>query len=86
MILIYDKFGNPQSWDWLRQEFGELVVWPADSGPGWRVVELRENDDVPLEFARKGWEVHAKEKDGTVLAPAVIIVKVLNGFGLPVPI
>jgi hypothetical protein len=53
-IKVFDKFGNLQSWEWLEQYFGKLVIYPAGTGWGWRVVEIREIDDIIVSQMEKG--------------------------------
>lgn len=45
-IAVFDAFGNQQSWAWLEREYGPIVIWPANPGPGWRLTEIRENRDL----------------------------------------
>lgn len=53
---IYDKDGQKQSWEWLRQEFGDVRV----TGEGqWRVAELRER------VGPVSCDVHVRLADGS---------------------
>jgi hypothetical protein len=75
MVQIYDRFGHEQSWDWLEARFGPLVIHPKASGPGWQLVELHENADLPT---------RAEEAEG-IMAAAIIMVNVRGQLGDPAP-
>jgi len=47
-MIIRDKYGEIQDWAWLVAHYGPLVIHSNFDGPGWRIVELRENADIML--------------------------------------
>ena len=67
-MKVYDRYGEGQPWSWVEENYGPLVVSPLN-GAGWKVKELRENANLEGKNAE---------------AAAVIIVKCLDQFGLPV--
>jgi hypothetical protein len=88
-MIVKDKYGNVKDWNWLVEQFGEIVVRPASAGPGWRVAEIRENDDLPADVEwvdRPPWAERELHTDGgQILAPAAILVHVQGAQGAPVP-
>lgn len=81
MITIYDRYGVQQSWDWLVEHYGPLVIHPADEGPGWRVVEIWENGDpVPVEGIDSG-----KGRFLGIEAAPIIMVQCRRANGMPAP-
>jgi hypothetical protein len=83
MLTIYDKFGSTRSMAWLRNEFGnvEIMTPGQPNHPYFEIIELRENDDIhPGEIATRRDLVGIQ----AVLAPATIIVKVLDHTGQPI--
>lgn len=96
MITIYDRYGQVQSWDWLVEHYGPLVVAPALSGPGWHCVELRERANIQATLrGRLSWTLglwawqalrrwpRAVRIAGSILpmAAATVIVTVLAANG-----
>lgn len=81
-IQVFDCYGNPQPWAWLEREYGPIVIWPANPGPGWRVVEIRENRDLINGTAT----AHMLSIVGGVAAPAAaatLICRALTADGQP---
>jgi hypothetical protein len=76
MPKIFDKYGTQQSWAWLQEYYGALVIHPATAGPGWRCVELHENADIAT-GVKKGPFL------GHIGAAAIIMVHVQDDTGSP---
>jgi len=73
-VRIYDVMGNERNWDWLAAKYGPLVVHSADPGPGWRLVEIREDADLPANVSVTAI---------SPLAAPTIMVKALAADGRP---
>jgi hypothetical protein len=72
---VQDLREDPQSWDWLVAKYGPVVIHPAAPGPGWRVVEIREDADIAPD-----------DVGATAIAPMVaptLICKALLADGRP---
>lgn len=79
-MKIYDRYSNERDWMWLVANYGPLVIHPADAGPGWRIVEIREDADLDKLAGRTLEEI----KRTSPQAAPTIIVKVLDAVGRPV--
>lgn len=95
-IEVIDRYGNPQPWSWVVDNYGPIIITDFE-GPGYKVIRLTENADVGMfnyRSTRRGRKLVDVVNKATVLAErdhkladidaaAVIIVKVLDGDGNP---
>jgi len=73
-VKVYDKYGVPQSWAWLVQEFGPVQHLQAPNGPAYRLVEIHEVDDIEgVEGCRDKVEaaatiiIHLRDENGAAV-------------------
>lgn len=76
-VIVKDVFGNVQSWAWLVERYGSLVIHPANPGAGWRLVEIQENKDI---VEADNVTVTATAE---ILAAPTLICKALSADGRP---
>lgn len=97
-IIVEDRFGNPQPWSWVIENYGPIIITDFE-GPGYKVVKLKENADVGIynyATTKRGRKTNIVNREeilkadwlnpdlaGAIDAASVIIVKVLDMNGYP---
>jgi len=70
---ILDRDGNEKDWQWLKENYGDIAIYPKGPGVGFRCVLLQEVKDESTQRI-----------SASPMASTTLIVKVLDASGRPV--
>jgi hypothetical protein len=85
-VVIRDVFGIVRDEAWLLREYGDVGLYRAAQGPGWRLLEIQENRDIrDGEVPQPGPVLNTAESVRRIapLAAATLICKALSADGRP---
>jgi len=78
-MILYDRHGNPRTWQWLVSQFGPLEVVMPDIPPAYQLIAIHERDDIQPNTAHTDAAATPRTCAGTS-----VIVTVLDADDHPV--